>query len=73
MSDGLMGKDCVAMRWPESKVGDIWIRETPVCVSPIIRAHSAGIAPRYLGKREKWMLMGVNLGRLSQEDGNNLP
>ena len=58
---------------PVSVPVSILIRVTPVSRSPIKMAHSAGLAPRYLGKREKWRLRGAMAGKASQDFGSLLP
>ena len=73
MSVPSMGREAWEIMLPVSNSGDISIMETPVCDSPMRRAHSAGLAPRYLGRREKWTLMAAVLGKESQEGGRSLP
>lgn len=51
-----------AMMGPVSMPASILMRLTPVSVSPMRMAHSAGLAPRYLGSSEKWRLRGAILG-----------
>ncbi len=67
-----MGADLCSRISPVSRVGSMRMVVTPVVFSPRRIAHSAGMAPRNFGRREKWRFKGAIFGKLSQETGRSL-